>query len=201
MAQVTMNDRLRLAALVDRMVYGDKDVFSRRDAAETLEIMRRVRPRRAFSLAVKGNAGTRSTQGAAAGFGVVRFDEERKIDFDSEAENGVRAGQWKAHYYTPRLPLGREIVEIEQMMGGPEDEGRGARIEFRHGAPLRMTIKRLRKASFPALWIPGRGWLWISLGMPYFAAWKTPSDQRHEEAGPYDPHGPGERSGMGRMAA
>jgi hypothetical protein len=198
---MSMSDRMRLAALVDRMVYGEKDVFSRKDAAEALEIMRRARPRRAFSVSVRGNVGTRSTQGAAAGFGSVRFDEERKIDFDSEAESGIRAGQWKVHYRKARLLLGMEFLEIEQMMSGPEDEGRGARIEFRRGEPLRMTIQRVTKVSFPVFWIPGRGWLWISLGMPHFVPWKVSTDRPRDEGEPYDSHRRGDRSGMERVVA
>lgn len=131
-------DKFRLAALVDRLIYGSDTTFSRADARELYELIplehRRSRFADWFQLSAKGSVSGGSASGVAAGVGNVRTPgDDKSFEFDSAGRSVMRAGQWKIH-------PGRDRVEIEQVMGTELDEGKSALIRYRAGEPLRMDI-------------------------------------------------------------
>jgi hypothetical protein len=199
-SMATINDRMRLAALVDRLIYGSEETFKAEDASEVLSLVRGTRPPQSFSVQVKGTAGRRGTQGAAAGFGSVRIDEERKLDFDTDAAAGVRAGQWRVLHEGGGL-IAKESVVIEQMMSDAAEPGRSARIDFVRGEAREMRIRKARSIGFPIFWMPKAGWLWVNVGLPYFAPWKVPDTTPAVEADPYDGSKACGRDGMRMVGA
>ena len=110
-----MTDRLQLAAVVDRLIYGHDTTFDAEDA-RTLD---RLLPDSArvgfFSQFLHFNLKAKMS-GSAAGVGSVRIPDDKSFEFDSRGRRIVRAGQWKL------CRSGRDI-EIEQVMNTEGDKG------------------------------------------------------------------------------
>lgn len=183
MAELTPHDRLRAAALADRLIYGRASTFHRQDAIDLLAMLPEPRLMdRLFGwmpgLELKGSLPGRSMAGAAAaGVGNVSArGEEQKFELDSWGRRTFRAGQWRL--YRTDKPLramvgGGVSLTIEQVMGSTSDDARTAHIEFRRGEPARMLLNKVRGVGV------AHG-LWLSVGIP--EPWKTPVDGLREEA-------------------
>jgi hypothetical protein len=120
-------DRIQLAAVVDRLIYGNNTTFDAEDA----RVLDRLLPddvrvgflSRFIHINLKAKM-SGSTQGYAAGVGNVRIPDDKSFEFDSRGRRIVRAGQWKL------CRSGRHI-EIEQVM---DTEGeKGAVVRYQRG--------------------------------------------------------------------
>lgn len=158
-------DRLVVAAIVDRLIYGSDETFSADDARQLLEALPRGRvPWLEFG--AKGQVSGGSARGFAAGVGDVRVEDENKRQFDLSTAAGayVRAGQWKLLRDDRRSGSN---VEIEQVMADAADEGRGARIRYRpDGTPTGMDIRVVRSIKLL--------FSWLILQLPGWRPWKMP---------------------------
>jgi hypothetical protein len=156
-------EKFRLAALVDRLIYGSDATFARADAVALYDMIPPEFRRRRFGdwlqLSAKAQVSGGSTSGVAAGIGNVRIPSgDKAFEFDSAGRRVMRVGQWKIY-------PGNDQVEIEQVMATEFDEGKSALVLYRHGEPKRMEIlvqKELRFGIF---------------GLRYgtYAPWKTVS--------------------------
>jgi hypothetical protein len=158
-------DRLLVAAIADRLIFGHPETFQADDARALRDALPSKRvPWLEVGAAGKISGG--STQGFAAGVGNVRIKDkdDRQFAVSNAGDTYVRAGQWKLL----RQDRGRvPYVEIEQVMASPLDEGRGARIRFtRDGTPAGMDIRHVR--SIRVLFS------FVTLQLPYWQPWKTP---------------------------
>jgi hypothetical protein len=150
-----VTDRLQIAAVVDRLIYGHDTTF----AAEDARALDRLLPdnvrvgflARNLSFNLKASVSGNS-QGYAAGVGNVRIPNDKSFEFDSRGRRIVRAGQWKL------CRSGRDI-EIEQVMD--TDGEKGAMVRYRQHEPTEM----LRQV----VW---RFWF-LQVGM--WAPWKQPT--------------------------
>jgi hypothetical protein len=155
-------DRLLIAAVVDRLIYGDPDCFSAEDARTLLASLPRKRVPW-LEIGAKGQVSGGSARGYAAGVGNVKVEDPnaRRFDVSTSSDAYTRAGQWKLLRYDRRAG---PHVEIEQVMADPLDEGRGARLRYRQdGAPVAMDMRVVRNVrlllSIFILQIPGwRPW-------------------------------------------
>ena len=158
-------DRLVVAAIVDRLIYGSEETFSADDARQLLDALPRGRlPWLEFG--AKGKVSGGSARGFAAGVGNVRVEDENQRQFDVGTAAGayVRAGQWKLLRDDRRSGSN---VEIEQVMADASDEGRGARIRYAaDGAPAGMDIRVVRSVKLLVSW--------FILQLPGWRPWKTP---------------------------
>lgn len=161
-----MVDRMLVASIVDRLIYGSPDTFDSADALQLAQIM----PRKGFltglgfGVQAKGSMSGGTSQGAAAGVGNVSMrDGDRSFDLDSAAGRMVRAGQWK-------LVRAPRSIMIDQVMGD-FSEGRTARIDYRGGQPIRMCLV----AQVSLVIGP------ITLHLGRFRPWKTPVATRCDE--------------------
>ena len=159
-------DRLLIAAVVDRLIYGSDTTFQAADARLLLDALphRRVPW---IEIGAKGQVSGGSAQGFAAGVGNVRVDDDRKRKFEvsSAADAYVRAGQWKLLCIQRRRGA---LVEIEQVMADPLDEGRGARIRYSPtGAPEGMDIRVVRSIRLL--------FSWLIVQVPSWRPWKLPA--------------------------
>jgi hypothetical protein len=160
-----MIDRFLIAAVVDRLIYGDEETFSAEDARTLLDALPRKRaPWIQFGVAAKMSGG--SSRGFAAGVGdlQVKDEKDRQFEYSSASDAFTRAGQWKLLVVAKR---GRHYVEIEQVMADATDEGRGALIAYDvDGTPLGMDIRINR--SFRLFWSP------VVVVIPGWKHWKKP---------------------------
>lgn len=154
-----------LAAIIDRLIYGDSKTFRVEDAADLLRIAQLPRSRGLLDFRLFAARGSGRSQGFAAGVGNVEVkDDKAPIEIDSKAARTLRVGQWKVRDVSP---VNRRIrhIEIEQMMaaGDPEDE-LSARVVYRDGVPLVMEL------SSP--------WIFrlfnVALGLERYVPWKRP---------------------------
>ena len=158
-------DKFRLAALVDRLIYGSDTTFSHADARELYELIppehRRKRFGGWFQVSAKGSVSGGSASGVAAGVGNVSTPgEDKSFEFDSAGRRVMRAGQWKIH-------PGPDKVEIEQVMATEFDEGKSALILYRSGEPLRMEILAQKELRL--------GFIGVRYGT--YVPWKTVSHE------------------------
>lgn len=156
-------DRLLIAAIVDRLIFGDPETFSTEDARALLQALPRKRVPW-IEIGAKGQVSGGSARGYAAGVGTVRVDGDRKRNFEvsSASDAYTRAGQWKLLRYDRRFGT---HVEIEQVMADPLDAGRGARLRYApDGAPLGMDIRVVR--NFRLLFS------WLVVQLPGWTPWK-----------------------------
>ncbi len=159
-------DRLLIAAVVDRLIFGDPDSFSADDARTLLDALPRKRVPW-IEIGAKGQVSGGSAQGFAAGVGNVKVDDERKRNFEVSTSKDAytRAGQWKLLRYDRRRGT---HVEIEQVMADPMDEGRGARLRYRaDGTPVGMDIRVVRNVRLL--------FSVFSLQLPGWRPWKLPA--------------------------
>jgi hypothetical protein len=97
-----MTDRLQIAAVVDRLIYGSDTTFDAEDA-RTLDQLLPTDARTGFlgqfiHLNFKARTSGR-TEGYAAGVGNVRIADDKSFEFDSR---GRRSGSSAAADATPR---------------------------------------------------------------------------------------------------
>jgi hypothetical protein len=159
-------DRLLVTAVVDRLIFGDPEMFSAGDARVLLQALPRKRVPW-IEIGAKGQVSGGSARGYAAGVGDVRVDDERKRNFDvsTSSDAYTRAGQWKLLRYDRRLGT---HIEIEQVMADPLDEGRGARLRYRaDGTPVGMDIRVVRNVRLL--------FSWFILQIPGWRPWKQPA--------------------------
>lgn len=109
---MTIN-RMAIAAIVDRLIYGDEHTFGYTDAVQLDNLIPKTDPpawwRRIISYRVSGRISGGQTKGYAAGVGNVSLPKaDREFDYDSLGREMIRAGQWKI------FRDGRHI-RIEQM--------------------------------------------------------------------------------------
>lgn len=156
-------DRFLIAATTDRLIYGSETTFDPADARALLDALPR-RPAPKWEFGIFGKMPGGSTQGYAAGVGNTNIEKkERTFEFSTAKDVWTRAGQWKLAWAKKRAG---QIVEIQQVMANPEDEGRGARIHYTHdGTPIGMDIQAPR--SF--------GLLNIEVVVPTWRPWKVPN--------------------------
>jgi hypothetical protein len=160
-----MADRFLIAALADRLIYGDESSFSADDARQLLGALP---PTRApwIQLGIAGKMSGGSARGYAAGVGDVKVKDgkDRQFEYNSASDAFTRAGQWKLLVIGKR---GRRYVEIEQVMADATDEGRGALIHYdTDGTPLGMDIRVNR--AWRLFWSP------IVIVIPGWKPWKKP---------------------------
>ncbi len=161
-----MIDRFVIAAVVDRLIYGDDSTFSADDARVLLDALPRKRSPW-IQLGIAGKMSGGSSRGFAAGVGDVQIqdDKERRFQYSTGSGAYTRAGQWKLMWIGKRT---RQYVEIEQVMADVTDDGRGALISYEaDGTPLRMDIRFNR--SFRLFWSP------VVIMVPGWKPWKTPA--------------------------
>ena len=155
-------DRFQVAAIVDRLIFGSAETFSRDDALALLALIPPELLRRSlsdwFQIAAKGEMSSGAMSGAAAGVGNVKMPTESSaFELDSGGRRILRAGQWKI-----RPTRGR--IEIEQVMASDTDEGRSALLRFEGGEPVALDILAQREVSL--------GFLTIRFGS--YQPWKRP---------------------------
>ena len=157
------SDRIAISSLAERLVFGDSATFRREDALELARLLPSGQGRGLLSgllpsVGVKANLPGSSAAGFAAGVGNVAVGGgEISFDVDSRGRRVVRAGQWKICW------VGRSI-EIEQVMANDSDGGRTARVEFRRGEPVGMSLLS------PTEWTFGP----FVLATGQFQKWKSP---------------------------
>ena len=157
-------DRFLIAAVTDRLIYDSETAFDPDDARQLLAAMPRRRPRR-FGFGIAGTRAGGSTRGFAAGIGSteVEDDKRRSFEYHTDADDWVRAGQWKLMWSRDRAGM---FIEIEQVMADPFDDGRGARVRYGFdGTPVGMEIQTPRVLRLFMIAIEIAGW----------KPWKTPA--------------------------
>src|SRR5262249_35874081 len=96
-----MTDRLLIAAVVDRLIFGDETTFRGEDARELARLLPRdVRSSflgRFFGIGADISVSGGSTRGRAAGVGDVEVsdDKPRRVNLATGERGAVRAGQWR----------------------------------------------------------------------------------------------------------
>lgn len=159
-ADVTSDTRFELAALTDRLVYGNETTFSRTDAIRLNELVPKNARAALFGVEASLKTSGSSFSGHAAGVGNVSVDDGEKTRSVGNAMKGtMRAGQW---IFTRD---GRNIV-IRQVMSVSLEEGREVMLAFkRDGEPkcLKLQMPVPFKLG-PVVFTIGR-----------FADWKTPT--------------------------
>ncbi|MBI0433671.1 hypothetical protein [Roseomonas sp. KE0001] len=156
----SLDNRFLLAAVVDRIIYGQEDTFRREDACELLRQMPAPHPLRLLRLPIEfkaqGSMPGRRMSGSAAGLGDVSVDGDRRsFAYDSQAGRTVRVGQWKLQHTAGfREALrGQALIEIVQMVGEAGREGRSAVLAYQRGEPVelrgfRQNVKSIGLFSF-----------------------------------------------------
>ena len=158
------NARMVIAAITDRLIYGDEKHFHLTDATELMRLLPPMKKpsllsRLLLGLTVKGSIPSGSNAGYAAGVGNVSLKGDTKsFEFDSSGRAVFRAGQW-------RLYRTGDGIEIAQIMADDMDEGRTALLEIKSGIPTRMSILVLKGVQI--------GPMLLSKGD--FQPWKSPS--------------------------
>lgn len=141
---LTIDERMLVAAALDRILYDDPDRF----AADDARLVRSLIPRTRISwlsLGFRAETQGPSVGGEAAGVGSVDMEGERKVTQGSVGEGAEwRCGQYKVSNYGDGL-------EIWQVMSNEFDEQpKGARLEFAAtDTPRRLLFFRPRDVAIP----------------------------------------------------
>jgi hypothetical protein len=170
---LSANERLCLAATIDRLIYGDATTFDPADAAELL----RLAPPMTFlsvvstfvSFSAHSTGEGRETEGYAAGIGNVTVnDRTEAFSFDSRGRSLLRVGQWKLHNNTGLFQRWCGIVwlEIEQVAADGSKDGRVVRMRYRSGQATRMFLMTI----MPILALAN-----FRIQCPLFLRWKVPA--------------------------
>nr|WP_295829229.1 hypothetical protein [uncultured Azospirillum sp.] len=130
-----IDDRMIVAAALDRILYDDPDHF----AAEDARTVRRLIPHSRSAWLRLGFRAERqgpSMKGEAAGIGDVRMEGDKKVVEGSVGESATwRCGQYKITNHGTDL----EIWQVMSDEYAPEPKG--ARLEFdERGEPERLTF-------------------------------------------------------------
>ena len=140
---LTIDERMLVAAALDRILYDDPDRF----AADDARLVRSLIPRTRISwLSFGFRAETQgpSVGGEAAGVGSVDMEGDRKVVKGSVGESHEwRCGQYKISNYGDGL-------EVWQVMSNEFDEQpKGARLEFTAADPTRLLFFQPRDVAIP----------------------------------------------------
>ncbi len=132
---LTIDDRLAIAAALDRILYGDPDQFLAEDAAT---VRQRIPPSGSgwLRLGFRAESQGPSMKGEAAGVGDVRMEGDKKIVEGNVGEAAAwRCGQYKITNHGGDL-------EIWQVMSDEfAEDPKGARLEFdATGQPEQLTF-------------------------------------------------------------
>ncbi|MFC3127173.1 hypothetical protein ACFOD4_19060 [Pseudoroseomonas globiformis] len=193
-----LDNRFLLAAVVDRIIYGQEDTFRHEDAAELLRQMPAPSPwrqlRLPIDLKVEGSVPGSRMKGSAAGLGDVSVEGDRRsFAYDSQSGRTIRIGQWKLRHSAGfwEALRGKAAIEIVQTMGEAAKEGRSAVMVYQRGEPVELLGFRENRNSL------GQYAIIVSKALP----WKTPVHGEAVEPG-YEvatPHG--KDGGVFRSAA
>ncbi|MFC3127233.1 hypothetical protein ACFOD4_19370 [Pseudoroseomonas globiformis] len=194
----SLDNRFLLAAVVDRIIYGQEDTFRHEDAAELLRQMPAPSPwrqlRLPIDLKVEGSMPGSRMSGSAAGLGDVSVQGDRRsFAYDSQAGRTVRVGQWKLRHSAGfwEALRGKATIAIVQAMGEAAKEGRAAVMVYQHGEPVELLGFREKRNAL------GQFAIIVSKALP----WKTPVEGEAIEPG-YEVEAPrGKDGGMSRLAA
>ena len=142
-APLTIDDRMVVAAALDRILYDDAERFSAEDA----RLVRRLIPLTRtswLSLGFRAETQGPSVGGEAAGIGSVDMEGDRKVVEGSVGDGDEwRCGQYKISNYGDGL-------EIWQVMSNEfDEEPKGARLEFEAAGPTRLLFFRPRDVAIP----------------------------------------------------
>lgn len=161
---ISLSDRLRLTACLDRLIYEFDETFRLSDAEELDSLMPRLSRCRAFlsrwlpHLSAEFHASGLPYSGSSPGIGNIEIgDGTISVEYDSQGNQNVRAGQWK-------LSRSGRNIDIEQMMSDDTDDRRKARLIFRGSRPARLQL--LMQTDFVL------GGVSFSIGV--LKPWKTP---------------------------
>ncbi|ALG70941.1 hypothetical protein VY88_04235 [Azospirillum thiophilum] len=158
-----IDDRMIVAAALDRILYDDPDRFAAEDART---VRRLIPPSRSGWLRLGFRAETQgpSMKGEAAGIGDVRMEGDKKVVEGSLGEaTNWRCGQYKVANHGGDL----EIWQVMSDEYAPEPKG--ARLEFdARGEPERLTFFQPRDIE---LRIPFTS-LAVGVRLGGWAAWK-----------------------------
>ena len=124
-----MADRLKLPALLNRLICGSATTFHRADAVNALALVPQQRAGW-FAFQATGTGSSRPMEGTAASVGNAGIEERRNFRFATDDAVGVRAVQWKVTRELERA--GQESSTIEQVKAG----------EMEGGAPPRSFTMR-----------------------------------------------------------
>lgn len=153
----SVNDRMVLAAIVDRIIYGEDTTFQAADAEDLLRILpppslwRHLRLPIDFSSKVTMSS-TRNV-GYAAGIGNVSVPgNERSYEFDSRAGRTIRAGQWRIRHNAGFFDAmrGKVSLDIEQFGTEGGFDGKGATLEYEGQRPVRLLQQVPQSTQFGA---------------------------------------------------
>ena len=168
----SVNDRMVLAAIVDRIIFGQDATFQAADAEELLRILPPPSLRRhlrlPFEFSGKAKMTSSRSSGYAAGIGNVSVPGgERSYEFDSRAGRMVRAGQWRIQHEAGFFDALRGKVKLNVEQYGTEGglDGKGATLEYEGQRPVRLLQHVPRSVQFGVLTIT------VVTSVP----WKTPA--------------------------
>ncbi|KAA2211261.1 hypothetical protein [Teichococcus oryzae] len=194
----SLDNRFLLAAVVDRIIYGQEDTFRHEDAAELLRQMPAPNPwrqlRLPFEFRVEGSMSGSRMSGSAAGLGDVSVQGDgRSFAYDSQAGHTVRVGQWKLRHSASfwEALRGHATIEIVQTLGEAGQDGRSAALVYQRGEPVELRSFRQQEKFI------GKYAIINSRAVP----WKTPVHRQPIEAD-YEVETPqGKDGGVFRAAA
>lgn len=132
---LSIDDRLVVAAALDRILYDDPDLFLPEDAATVRRLIPHA-PSAWLRLGFRAETQGPSMKGEAAGVGDVRLEGDKKVVEGNVGESTVwRCGQYKIANHGDDL-------EIWQVTSDEfAQEPKGARLEFNPlGEPERLTF-------------------------------------------------------------
>lgn len=165
---LTIDDRLVIAAALDRILYDDPERFAAEDA---LTVRRLIPQTRTAWLRLGFRAETQgpSMKGEAAGIGDVRMEGDKKVVEGGIGESAAwRCGQYKITNHGGDL-------EVWQVMSDEfAEQPKGARLEFdAAGTPERLTFFQPRDIELRipftdfAIGVRLGGWQeWKKVGAP-----------------------------------
>jgi hypothetical protein len=161
---ISIEYRMQLSAIADRLVFGDPSTFVPDDAlnlaglllnAPNQGLLARLLP----DVRVRASLPDMTLTGFAAGAGNVSIGgDHTSFDLDIRGRRVVRAGQWK-------LCRAGSSIEIEQVMADEMDDGRTARVEYKRGNPVRMSLLVTNEITIGPL----------ALARARFRPWKLPA--------------------------
>ena len=160
---LTIDERLVVAAALDRILYDDPERFSADDARLVRSMIPLTRTSW-LSLGFRAETQGPSVGGEAAGIGSVDMEGERKV-----VQGSVGDGEeWRCGQY--KISNHGEGLEIWQVMSNEfDEEPKGARLEFSSGNPLRLLFFRPRDLAIP---IPFTKYH-VGLRLGGWGPWKT----------------------------
>ncbi len=140
---LSIDERMVVAAALDRILYDDPERFAAEDARLVRDLIPHTRISW-LSLGFRAETQGPSVGGEAAGVGSVDMEGDRKVVEGSVGDGDQwRCGQYKISNYGDGL-------EIWQVTSNEfDEEPKGARLEFAAGTPCRLLFFRPRDVAIP----------------------------------------------------